>query len=106
MTALDRERVVQLGACLVAQRDRPHHLAGQLVDLVGEAFRRQQRLYLSPEPQGQRSFRGKGFRPISHDRLSAAPPGGVERIGRSANYRGGEGIRTLDVNLGKGITAQ
>jgi hypothetical protein len=36
--------------------------------------------------------------------LAGSPSGvgsGVERIGRSANYRAGEGIRTLDVNLGK-----
>ena len=45
--------------------------------------------------------------PLPHSRkLSiggclAGFPGGVEQIGRSANYRAGEGIRTLDVNLGK-----
>src|SRR5688500_18884720 len=42
------------------------------------------------------SLAGESFRPIVRSAFQPASPGGGQREGRSANYRAGEGIRTLD----------
>jgi hypothetical protein len=58
-----------------------------------------------PELHGQRPVGGNSFDPMCSTPEPAEHPGGVgsgvERSSRPSNYGAGEGIRTLDVNLGK-----
>ena len=56
------------------------------------------------DSQGLRARNGRTFGKARHDRRvvqAGGPRSGSRGDYRSANYRAGEGIRTLDVNLGK-----
>jgi hypothetical protein len=105
LLALDSERVVELGARLSVQRDRPDHLAGLVVHLVGEALLEAAALVLVPLSRRDNARSEGKASDLSRALISATPPSGVgsgvEQIGRSANYRAGEGFEPSTSTLAR-----